>query len=713
MHTRSHASVHDTSTHFVLGLIVQVMVLGGGSGLAQGQPSGSLEALELSLHTGNPITVAESDRDERFFYQVSAADDSPSAHVRLHLEMTGYDGRTHEWTSRPLAIEPGEPVKVPLGTVLPSLGWWRIEPTVRAVDGSAMVKKTARQLACIDPVGPRDLPPTDGFWFGLDSRHRTPGMLRLFSRMGVDMLRYGTWSGVYDEEGQLQWNEFDQTVEAIHDHGMQALYSITFTPGWAVKPAYRGKGHPSRLPPRPEALRQSLSRIIEHTRDKGLTVYDLWNEPDHAGFWHGDTNDYLEFLRVAYQTIKDVQPKATVLSGGIASLHEKRFHRRNPNMNQRILLEGQEWFDAISYHEHGPFDSFADAIDGPLARYRQQMNEDKPLWFTETGHDVSGVEKARTLVRKFTYARAHGADGFLWFSVFPPGQGGGYNIVDERGDPQPVIPAYNQMVKMMRGKRFAREFEDDEQAGNRLFSFSDESETLLVAWGKGAAAHRAKLRLGPETEARMFDIMGRSLDAQQDGDVVYLPFHRTPQYLLVAGECEVVGSDTVTPLALFEFGNDQPNGADSRARVSPLRASGWNRTAWDDRDKRLNGTASGNPNALFDGEGTNMQLSFTVTPPNDGMLDFDALSFWGNAGAYNDTSIRVQYQLVGKPAVGIGSTALGNLSTPRLAGEFYRFDLSDLVDIENPVTFTITVKRHGKRAILKIDDLRVDGRITH
>ncbi len=543
-------------------------------GQARGETVEQMAAMDLSLHTGNAITVAEKGREDECYFQVTNPSAAAEVRFRLHLTMTDYDGREFDWISDVLSAAPGKSVKIPLADVIPAVGWWHVRPTIRAADAEWAAVKPTRELAYIDPVGPCDPSPEDGFWFGLDSRLRSPEMLRLLAQMGVNILRFGTWAAVNPERDEFAWERFDEVVDAIRANGMQALYSVTFTPAYAVKPEYRGKGDPSRLPPRPEALQESLQKIVAHTRDKGVTIYDLWNEPDHRGFWRGSADDYLEFMRVAYQTIKTVQPDATVLSGGIASLHRRPFDGPNPDIDRRILLEGQQWYDAISLHEHGPFGDFASSLDGPLAEYRKGLSEKKPLWLTETGHDGSAHDKARVLVQKYTYARMHGAKGLVWYALYAPGQGGDYNIINAAGDPQPVIPAYNHMVRMMRGKRFAQTFDDSTQTGNRLFAFTDQEQTLLVAWGEGATAYRAPVAVADGAGAELYDIMGRRLKFERNGNTVYLPFARTPRYLQVSGKVEVGNYQKITPLALFEFGRQSTV---RRHAVRPRLAAGEDR----------------------------------------------------------------------------------------------------------------------------------------
>ena len=60
--------------------------------------------------------------------------------------------------------------------------------------------------------------------------------------------------GINPERGQYEWEEFDAVVDRIRANGMQALFSVVFTPSHAVKKEYSGKGDSSRLPPDSAAL---------------------------------------------------------------------------------------------------------------------------------------------------------------------------------------------------------------------------------------------------------------------------------------------------------------------------------------------------------------------------------------------------------------------------------------------------------------------------
>jgi hypothetical protein len=50
----------------------------------------------------------------------------------------------------------------------------------------------------------------------------------------------------------------------------------------------------------------------------GVSVWEIWNEPDLQMFWSGSTGDYARLLKVAYLIIKSADANAHVLFGGLA-----------------------------------------------------------------------------------------------------------------------------------------------------------------------------------------------------------------------------------------------------------------------------------------------------------------------------------------------------------------------------------------------------------
>lgn len=518
------------------------------------EPHAALGGLGLELQTGQPIRVLFKGDEKLFVYRISSPAHNPETSFRLKLTLTDYEGESSVWSSQVLTLAPGASTEVALAEALPGMGWYRINPLLEVADGSAELRRPARHVAYIDPVGVRSLPPDDGFYFGLDSRVRSDEVLDMLSQLGVDMLRFGTWRGFNPNERGWQWPQFEGTIERIRERGMTVLHSITFTPDYAARPEYvqRQKAGErignkavtlSNTPPREDVLREAVRAMINRTKAHGLVVYDLWNEPDLSGFWQGTTDEYLEFIRICHEEIKSAQPDAVMLNGGIAVMSGHGGHSLNPDMIPRMIVEAQDHYDAISVHLHGHFKGFQGQIDGVLADLRSQLRMDKPLWFTETGYNGDPRKVAQVLVQKFAFARARGAEGFIWYALYGPGSGGGYNMVDRNNDPQPVIPAYNEMVRQMRGKRFAKQH--DVGSGNWLLSFTGGDETLMIGWDEDADARgRTELiRVPQSARVRLLNVLGSEQPINYFENIVVLPIEKDLRYLVVSGgEPELLGS---------------------------------------------------------------------------------------------------------------------------------------------------------------------------
>src|SRR2546423_3333018 len=81
-----------------------------------------------------------------------------------------------------------------------------------------------------------------------------------------------------------------------------------------------------------------------------VTVYEIWNEPDNAGFWRpaADPAAYADMYLKARAAIHDVDPDATVLVGGIAgdAGFVDAMYAARPELRGNV--------DAVGWHAYAP-----------------------------------------------------------------------------------------------------------------------------------------------------------------------------------------------------------------------------------------------------------------------------------------------------------------------------------------------------------------------
>lgn len=150
--------------------------------------------------------------------------------------------------------------------------------------------------------------------------------------------------------------------------------------GWAVFVAQTVNRY------RPSGLLAQTGGI---PRGAGISVWEIWNEPDFNLFWQAGANDYARLLKVSYLVIKLIDPQATVVFGGLLYPTSDNFFAQVLEViSKDPMRQAHKWFmDVVGIH------SYADPWrSGWLALFSQQTMRyygiQRPIWLTETGVPV-------------------------------------------------------------------------------------------------------------------------------------------------------------------------------------------------------------------------------------------------------------------------------------------------------------------------------------
>lgn len=91
------------------------------------------------------------------------------------------------------------------------------------------------------------------------------------------------WSAIEPADDDLRWTGTDSIVRDATAHGLEVLALLTYAPAWA------NGGHADNKYPPTAAHAASFEDFTYRTArrylPRGVTAYELWNEPNHAGFW--------------------------------------------------------------------------------------------------------------------------------------------------------------------------------------------------------------------------------------------------------------------------------------------------------------------------------------------------------------------------------------------------------------------------------------------
>jgi hypothetical protein len=138
----------------------------------------------------------------------------------------------------------------------------------------------------------------------------------------------------------------------------------------------------------------------------GVHAWEVWNEPNIAKFWapSADAEHYAALLKATYPRIKEADPNAVVVLGGLspAATGGGRVAPRN-YLEELYVQHGiQGYFDALGWHPYtypvrpGDFNKYnawsqmADTEWSARSIMEAHGDGDKDIWLTEYGAPTNG-----------------------------------------------------------------------------------------------------------------------------------------------------------------------------------------------------------------------------------------------------------------------------------------------------------------------------------
>lgn len=240
----------------------------------------------------------------------------------------------------------------------------------------------------------------------------------LMADMGVAWVRMDVaWAWIEIERGKLDWNEPDTIVSAAAEHGMQVLATLAYSPAWiaaptSADPAYASHSRPADM----DAYRSFVRLAVDRYASRGVHVWEVWNEPNTGQFWPPgpDPGEYGRLFRIAAEQIRRVDPKATVLIGGLAPQPDPPSVGTTPaSYLEQLYLDGAaQLADGVAAHPYSfpalPSEEKGQAPGGfkDLPALHAVMAEHgdggKKIWITEFGAPTGTSPQAVTEQRQAT-----------------------------------------------------------------------------------------------------------------------------------------------------------------------------------------------------------------------------------------------------------------------------------------------------------------------
>lgn len=315
--------------------------------------------------------------------------------------------------------------------------------------------------------------PSFGVNAHLATRYPDPASMHvpgaLLDALGVSWVREDFhWYRVQPREGVWDWTFNDAAVRALLRRDINILGVIGGPSApWATP--YRGDSseYASFYAPNSDAF-VTYARAVVTRYHRYIDHWEIWNEPDNELFWKPapDATAYADMLLRTSAAIKEIDPDATILIGGINPF-DSRFLR------EVVAAGAWESFDILAIHPYvdpfGPEESTIAAAADAVRLLADQYGQ-KPIWVTEVGwasgpsdHDSVGRtdEQAQAffLVRTLLLLWESGVERSFWYTLKddPDNPYGLVRLGKGRADysqTKPAFDAFRTLNQQLEGAKF-------------------------------------------------------------------------------------------------------------------------------------------------------------------------------------------------------------------------------------------------------------------
>lgn len=389
------------------------------------------------------------------------------------------------------------------------------------------------------------------------------------------------WHKVETEPGQCQWDKLtslDAELKLAYENGLTPIVLVRGTPEWAqkVQGSFCGPIAEHAF----DDFADFMVALVNRYKDAPYHVkyWELGNEPDAGihegdrayGCWGDETAPYYggghygEMIEVVYPAIKNADPEAQVLIGGL--LLDK--HPNHPGAGQNpparfltgILVAGAgDCFDIVSFHGYPHYTgqledweitsldnwrAWGGIVAGKAAYLRQVLaahGYEKPLMLTEGGlichpkvcspepTEQFWHDQADYLPRLYTRNIALGIKATFWYPLEGPGWRWGC-LLRRDLSPKPVYIAYQTLTSELDGTTYVREItEADYGPAIQGYVFAQADRLVHVIWGVDA-----EIRQLPVDAGRVLRVMNKygepvALTSKEDQTLLSVGF--SPLYV--------------------------------------------------------------------------------------------------------------------------------------------------------------------------------------
>jgi hypothetical protein len=237
---------------------------------------------------------------------------------------------------------------------------------------------------------------------------------------GVELLRQTVrWAEIEKSPGVYDFSFFDEFMAALAKQHMQLLPVLFDPPPFRSSAPRRGARRGTYPPRRPSDLGAFAARLVRRYGPHGrfwrerrdlprvpIRAWQIWNEPNLPVYWPSGPNAaaYGQLLRATAQAIKAADPRAEVVSAGIA---QSRLGVPFDRYVRALYKAGVGRADTFAIHPYAVDAEDAVAAVAATRKLLGDLGAHPPIWITEVGWASGGPASPFTVGDK---GQAHRID---------------------------------------------------------------------------------------------------------------------------------------------------------------------------------------------------------------------------------------------------------------------------------------------------------------
>lgn len=338
------------------------------------------------------------------------------------------------------------------------------------------------------------------------------------------------WDWVEPRRGDWEWAFMDEAVDKERAKGLDILGLLDYTAGWAVN----APGPVSNVPPPHDLWTEYVRQTVSRYKDR-VHAWEVWNEPNEGVFWAGTKEQYAQLLALTYDTIKSVDPSATVVGPAITGVDE-------------AWLDAVDWnkFDVLGLHLYVPAKFLNDQEysywNQGLPNFKDVVarHGGKPVWITEFGYSASDGQQgwyvgnegnqARYIVQWLAETLAYpglNIEKVFMYDFNDDTDKGGFGLTrNDWASRKPAFDAFRTAAERLDFAQPRGRF--DAGPGNFGFRLTRDGKLIDVVW----ALSSGTAVIPTASDGEVYDLRGNRSVATNDNGYLRVPVTADPVYVI-------------------------------------------------------------------------------------------------------------------------------------------------------------------------------------